>query len=826
MKNNKNKRKVKKSGKSKKRNSYKVDLSGIRNIAIIGAGAFGTSIARTIAENHPEFGIKLWSYEKEVAESINSAHLNNLYLPGVELPASISAVTNIRDAVKKCQVLIFATPSKVLYDISLRVKKYIPDNAYIGYLTKGFCRINNQILPMSKALTALFPLHKNLITAVYGPSHAEEVSRNFHTCLNVASKSSIARKIFANMLNCDYITCIETDDIIGVDLGTTLKNPAAIAAGILSVLPNCGDNLMGALISEALGEMLKFAKAFNAREETILGISGLGDLITTALSDHSRNRRFGRDAANQILSSGISFNFFDRLIMIINPEYGFEKMSERFNYLAEGIYVIEPILELAEKHKIPMPVYRSLYEILLNKKDPKLLIETVKNPAKFEEIFERTRIYVTRRKRGLEKKRGGIFKKAILKNILNNFSNSSNLKSELIKYINGFVKDYSAKTEKTKRDADFSQKEYDLLKRIDASNVDKALPDVCKLYIEDIADNFNYLAYKIIIKIIKILNVLYMLLVRSHSELTLENNVKISGSLRRIRKIHNTTNVVYVSTCRSYLDFAYVNLAVDSYGLHVPRFFIERKVLKSRIMKYILKLMGAYVIDSGRLANPIYKETVQNYLATLIEHGVQVLFFPEMNLSKDGEIGEINTEFLSTILTAMYKNSEEISLVPVEVSYYKKPALIDFSGSDTALSVKKILDNRIRINFSEPVFVSDFSNSSDIISMLANNITNKWKSDSYIFPHYVLCRIIKEKNYELNINNAMDYIQEFQQRYNVRKYKTKHIYKKGLDFILKNNIGTIENGFLKIIEKEEINYYSNLIYNLEKVQEVPEVQSA
>ena len=199
-------------------------------------------------------------------------------MPGVVLPGSIVAVNNLKLALKNANAVIFATPSKVLYDTSLRAEKYIRDNVYIAYLTKGFCRINNKIFPISKALAKVFPSQKDLIAAILGPSHAEEVSMDFHTCLNIASSSKRTRNIFVNLLNCDYISCRETDDIIGVDLATTLKNPAAIAAGMLSVMPKCGDNLAGALISEALNEMMKFAKVFKAREETIIGISGLGIL--------------------------------------------------------------------------------------------------------------------------------------------------------------------------------------------------------------------------------------------------------------------------------------------------------------------------------------------------------------------------------------------------------------------------------------------------------------------------------------------------------------------------------------------------------------------
>jgi len=803
----------KKKEKLEKASTLKSDIFAIKNVAVIGAGAFGTSIARTICEKRPDINLKLWAYEKELPETINTYHINNLYLSDVVLPNNIVAVHNLTEAVRDAQVVIFATPSKVLYDISQRIKKVIQRNTYIGYLTKGFCRVHNKILPMSKALANVFPSHKNLIVAVYGPSHAEEVSKDFHTCLNVASVSGKSRKVFVDLLSCEYISCLETDDIVGVDLGTTLKNPAAIAAGILSVMPKCGDNLTGALISEALNEMIRFAKVFNAREETIIGIAGLGDLVATALSEHSRNRRFGRDIANQILSSGISFNLLDRLIMIIKPDYGFEKMSEKFNYLAEGIYVIEPILELAEKYKISMPVYKSLYEVLLNKKDPKLLIETVKNPGKFDQMVGETKIYVTEKKRGLEKKRGGIFKKPILKRSVSNILNNPAFESELVNFRNAFLKSYEENKNLKKNDPDFSQKEYDLFRKINFNNIDKELSHICKLYIEDISDNFNYLAYKIIIKIIKIINFFYILLIKSHSEKVLENNIKLSGNYNKLKKINNTSNVVYVSTYRSYLDFAYINMAVDRYGLYIPRFFIERKVLKSKIKKYFLNLMGAYCIDSEKLVNPIYREVAQNYLATLIEHGIQILFFPEVHLSKNGAIGEINKEFLSTIMNALYKNTEEIALIPIEVSYYKKPEGVYYNGSNNEVSIKRILDNRIKINFSDPIFVSEFSNSENMVSMLSENIDKKWRSDSHIFPHYILCKIIKDNNYQLNLDKAYELVLESLRKYNIKKYKTKNVLKKGVVFILKNNMGTINDKELLIFNKEEIDYYSNLIYN-------------
>ena len=177
-------------------------------------------------------------------------------------------------------------------------------------------------------------------------------------------------------------------NIVGVDVGGTLKNPAAIAAGMISVLPQCGDNLAGALISEALKEMIDLGKIFDLEADIIIDISGLGDLVATALSNHSRNRRFGRDIANQILKKGTNLKISDKVLLKFKPEYVIERMSKNLHYLAEGAYAIEPLIELAEHHGVPIPVYKSLYEVLLNKKNPSLLIETIKNPLKFEDIYK------------------------------------------------------------------------------------------------------------------------------------------------------------------------------------------------------------------------------------------------------------------------------------------------------------------------------------------------------------------------------------------------------------------------------------------------------
>lgn len=785
----------------------------MKNVSIIGAGSFGTSIARVIAEKHPELNIKIWAYEKDVVGSINRVHMNIRFLPDIELPHNVSAYTGYREALSDCMAVIFATPSKVLYDISLKTKKFIPDSAYIGYISKGFCKIHNDIYPISDTLARVFPSHAKKITALYGPSHAEEVSRGYHTCLNVASHSAAARRMFVDLLDGSYLSCRESEDIRGVDLGATLKNPAAIAAGLLSVMPQCGDNLAGALIVEALNEMIKIGNVFKIKQDTLIGISGLGDLVATALSPHSRNRRFGKDIAKQIMSTGTSVSMYDRIIMSFRPEHVLEKMGERFNYLAEGAYAIEPILEIAKKYNISIPVYRALYEVLLNKRDPSLLVETVKNPTKFEEIYEKTKIQVSDRKRGMEKKRGRIFNKRILKNTLDKMLTNQEFIPEILEYKNTFLEEFNKGIGERGKLSKFDNKEYQLFLSMNEQNMAKALAALCNLYIKDISDNFNIFVYKVFIKSIKGYNFFNTLFQRRYNKGIFESNIQISGKPKDIKKISDTKNIVYVSTYRSYFDFAYINMAIDRFGLYIPRFFIERKTVKGLLTRYVLKLMGGYMFDSDRLSNPVYREVFQDYLATLIEHGVHILFFPEIKLSEDGRIGNINHKFLSMIMDALFKNTEEIALIPIAVSYYKKPETDDKQGSATAITIRNILDNVIRIKFSEPIYASDFSNTFNTLELLSENIDAKWKSDSEIFPHYILCRILRDNNYSINIKEAGKYIADSIGSYNLgKRYKARYIMKKGLDFILKNELGSINDGKLVVTKKEEVDYYSNLIY--------------
>lgn len=785
-------------------------------VSIIGAGSWGTTIARVIAENRADIVVKLWAYEKSVVRAINETRENKLYQPGIKLPANIRPTNNLRDAVSESNVLIFATPSRVLYDTSLKISRHISENVSVGYLTKGFCKVHNEILTISEALSKTLPVSNNKIVAISGPSHAEELIKGYHTCLNLGGISDESCRLFKGLLSCDYLECRITNDIRGVELGGTLKNPAAIAAGMISVLPNCGDNLAGALISESFKEILRIGRSFNVREETLIDISGLGDLITTALSEHSRNRRFGKDIAKQILSKRKTISLYDRIVMRFKPESVFEKMSERLHYLAEGAYAIEPLIEIAAKKHISIPVYQALYEILLNKKSPALLIETVKNPNKFDELYEKAKVQVSKRKKGMERTKASIFKSIIINDVVAKFNQDPELTSQLFEFRDLFLAHIEKeRPRKTRIRHDKNRdSEIRLFTEISHENLVRVLGDISKLYLNSFVDRFNIFSYRLFYGILKLINLPTVLFRRNYHKGLMKDNIRIRGDLDSIRKISDNSNLVYAPTYRSYFDFLFINIAISRLSLHVPRFFVSNTVINSFFRELMIKLSGGYIIDVYKFINPIYKEVIKSYLSTLVQHGIPVLFFPEIYVSKDGNIRNINQEFISSIMESLFKNNEEIALIPIEVSYYTKPFGLQMDDFQEDISLKKdVLNNTVEINFSKPVFISEFSSVDKSVSHLADVLHARWKSDSFIFPHYIFCKILKENNYTLPLDNIKKTIRRCLAELEVGlDYKSAAILKFGIDFIRKSGIGEITRDRITVSRREDVDYYANLLY--------------
>ena len=336
-------------------------------IAVIGAGAWGTAIAKVIAEKGKD--VIIWSYEEAVCDDINQRRRNSKYLPDVELPETLRASTNIEEAAEGRQYLIFAVPSMFLLDT---VKKTITVNSIregktiIAVITKGFLPSENGPRLILETMEDYLPgFYRQSLVYISGPSHAEEVSRGKITGLIAASENAKNSIRFRDLVKNPLLFVYSSFDVRGVQVAAAAKNVIAIAFGMLDAIKTDGDKgIFGdgtdsLLLAAGLNEIQILGKALGATHpETFTSIAGIGDLDVTCRSVFGRNRRFGRDIIDK---------------NILEPYKNIDDLLARIGeigYLPEGAAAAKYISILAEKHKLKMPVSIGLCKILNRELEP------------------------------------------------------------------------------------------------------------------------------------------------------------------------------------------------------------------------------------------------------------------------------------------------------------------------------------------------------------------------------------------------------------------------------------------------------------------------
>jgi glycerol-3-phosphate dehydrogenase (NAD(P)+) len=329
-------------------------------VSIIGAGSWGTTLAALLAEKLDR--VVVWSRRQEVAEEINTLRKNSAYLGDIGLPSNLYATSDIAEAVQAADHLVMAVPSRYFRSVCNLMLPYIDGRKSFLSVTKGI--ESESLKRMSEVLIEVFGIGLGQIAVLSGPNHAEEVIRKIPTASVVASVNAELAADFQNLLNTDYFRVYTHDDVIGVEVAGTVKNVLAIAVGIADGL-GYGDNTRAALITRGLAEMLRLGKKMGAKPLTFLGLAGIGDLIATATSRHSRNRNFGealgkREQAEKVLGS-------TRMVV-------------------EGVFNSVAVLRLAEKYGIEMPISTEVYRIIYEGKDPRESVSTLMNRAPKPEI--------------------------------------------------------------------------------------------------------------------------------------------------------------------------------------------------------------------------------------------------------------------------------------------------------------------------------------------------------------------------------------------------------------------------------------------------------
>jgi len=316
------------------------------NIAVIGAGGWGTTLANLLAEKGK---VKLWAFEKEIVEEIKEKRENSQFLPKIKLSENIEPTNDLKEAVEDKEIIITAIPSPFLRNMAKEISKYISQDTIVISVTKGLEDISFK--RMSEILEE--ELH-NKVVALSGPNHAEEISRKIPAATVIASKHLDILPKIKNTLETQYFKVYPHDDIIGIEICGAIKNITAIAIGVCDGL-KLGDNVKASIITLGLTEMNRVGKFFGAKRATFYGLAGVGDLVATCTSKHSRNRFVGEKIAQ-----GKSFE---------------EIKKEMHGMVAEGIKTTKSIYDLAQKENIDLPLTTQVYKVLYEKKDLKKAIK-------------------------------------------------------------------------------------------------------------------------------------------------------------------------------------------------------------------------------------------------------------------------------------------------------------------------------------------------------------------------------------------------------------------------------------------------------------------
>lgn len=332
-------------------------------IAVLGAGSWGIAVSIMIRQNGHD--VALWEFFAEDCDKIRKLREQPERLPGIKIPESILVTNDILEAVANAEAIIVATPSQVLRNtVKLAVPYISLDIRFIVNLAKGI--ENNTLNRMSEVLLQELPksLHDRIVT-LSGPSHAEEVSRNMPTTVVAASENiEVAEKVQSVFAN-DLFRVYTSTDLIGVELGGSLKNVIAIAAGIVYGL-GLGDNTIGALLTRGLAEIARLGQKMGADPLTFSGLSGVGDLITTCTSRHSRNRYVGEQ-----LGRG-------RLL---------DDILKSMTMVAEGVRTTQSAYQLAQKYDVEMPITSEVYQVLFENKNPKAALNDLMTRSPKPEIW-------------------------------------------------------------------------------------------------------------------------------------------------------------------------------------------------------------------------------------------------------------------------------------------------------------------------------------------------------------------------------------------------------------------------------------------------------
>lgn len=316
-------------------------------VSVIGAGSWGTALAILLEKNGHQ--VTLWSHREEEAKELAKSREHKSKLPGVEIPEGIEIIGNLESALREKNVIVFAVPSVAVRSTAKKVAPYVKEGQLIVNVAKGI--EETTLMTLTDIIEEEIPGAKGCVLS--GPSHAEEVSRGLPTTCVVGAKDKETAEFLQNVFMSPVFRVYISPDILGIELGGALKNVIALAAGTADGL-GYGDNTKAALITRGITEIARLGIAMGAKADTFYGLSGIGDLIVTCASKHSRNRKAG---------------------YLMGQGRNMQQAMDEVNMVVEGVYSAKAGLALSQKYKVEMPIIEQVNKVLFEGKAPAVAVK-------------------------------------------------------------------------------------------------------------------------------------------------------------------------------------------------------------------------------------------------------------------------------------------------------------------------------------------------------------------------------------------------------------------------------------------------------------------
>ncbi|EHI98418.1 Glycerol-3-phosphate dehydrogenase (NAD(P)+) [Clostridium sp. DL-VIII] len=327
-------------------------------ITFLGGGSFGTALAALLAEKNNI--VNIYDRDQNVVNEINLERKNEKYMKDLIIPNGVTAFNNIDDAIKDAEYIVLSVPSHVIRSMCKAIKGKVSNDVPIISIAKGIEESSDKRLSV-----VIEEELENPIVVLSGPSHAEEVVMKIPTTIVSTSKDMKCAIDVQDLFMTPYFRVYTNDDLIGVEIGGAVKNIIALAAGVIDGL-GYGDNTKAALLTRGMKEITRIGIALGGRIETFYGLTGMGDLIVTCTSMHSRNRRAG---------------------LLIGKGMSVDEALKEVGMVVEGVKACRAFYELKEKIGISMPITDGLYKGLFEGKDAKVIVDELMNRDKKSELF-------------------------------------------------------------------------------------------------------------------------------------------------------------------------------------------------------------------------------------------------------------------------------------------------------------------------------------------------------------------------------------------------------------------------------------------------------